>query len=165
MIKISQKTATKLRKEVFLKLQKMPISYFDSHKSGDLMSRLTNDIDNISQALTQSLSQLIQSILTVFISLIIMFVMSSYITLITIVILPLLMSVSIFFVKKAQPYFFEQQEKIGDLNGYVEEMLSGQKMSNLLNRQVEVMEKFDVYNNSLVASAVKSQAFSGLIFP
>lgn len=165
MIKISQKTATKLRKEVFLKLQKMPISYFDSHKSGDLMSRLTNDIDNISQALTQSLSQLIQSILTVFISLIIMFVMSSYITLITIVALPLLMSVSIFFVRKAQPYFFEQQEKIGDLNGYIEEMLSGQKMANLLNRQNEVLMKFDTYNNSLVNSAVKSQAYSGLIFP
>lgn len=165
MVSVSQKTSYKLRKAVFDKLQKMPISYFDSHSSGDLMSRMTNDIDNISQGLTQSLSQFVQSILTIFVSLIFMLIMSSYLTLITIVLLPLLMSLSFIFIKKAQPHFKIQQEKIGDLNGYIEEMISGQRMANLLNRQNEIANKFGELNNSLVKSAVKSQTYSGFMFP
>lgn len=165
MVSVSQRTSYKLRKAVFDKLQKMPISYFDSHSSGDLMSRMSNDIDNISQGLTQSLSQFIQSVLTIIISLIFMFIMSSYLTLITIVLLPLLMSISFVFVKKAQPHFKIQQEKIGNLNGYIEEMISGQRMANLLNRQNEVAIKFEELNGDLVKSAVKSQTFSGLMFP
>ena len=165
MIKISQKTAAKLRKDVFEKLQKMPISYFDSHSSGDLMSRMTNDIDNISQALTQSLSQFIQSILNIVISLIVMFVMSSVISIITLVLLPLMMGANVVFIKKAQPYFFKQQEKIGNLNGYIEEMISGQKMTNLLNREAFVFNDFQKLNNDLVTSAVKSQTYSGFMFP
>ena len=165
MIKISQKTAAKLRKDVFEKLQKMPISYFDSHSSGDLMSRMTNDIDNISQALTQSLSQFIQSILNIVISLIVMFVMSSVISIITLVLLPVMMGANVVFIKKAQPYFFKQQEKIGNLNGYIEEMISGQKMTNLLNREAFVFNDFQKLNNDLVTSAVKSQTYSGFMFP
>lgn len=165
MINISQKTSAKLRKEVFEKLQKMPISYFDTHQSGDLMSRMTNDIDSLSQGLTQSLSQFIQSIITVFISFVIMMVMSSFITLIAIVILPLLMSASVVFIKKAQPYFFKQQEKIGDLNGYIEEMISGQKMANLLNKQDFVANKFSSLNNDIVKTSIISQTYSGFMFP
>lgn len=164
MVKISQRTSAKLRKEVFEKLQKMPVSYFDSHPSGDLMSRMSNDIDNVSQGLTQSLSQFIQSIFQILLTVILMFVLSSYITLITILLLPLMLSLCYVFIKKAQPQFVIQQEKLGDLNGYIEEMISGQRVTNLMNREEEVSKEFSKYNNALVKSAVISQTFSGFMF-
>ena len=163
MVKISQRTSAKLRKEVFEKLQKMPVSYFDSHPSGDLMSRMSNDIDNVSQGLTQSLSQFIQSIFQILLTVILMFVLSSYITLITILLLPLMLSLCYVFIKKAQPQFVIQQEKLGDLNGYIEEMISGQRVTNLMNREEEVSKEFSKYNNALVKSAVISQTFSGFM--
>lgn len=164
MVKISQRTSAKLRKEVFEKLQKMPVSYFDSHPSGDLMSRMSNDIDNVSQGLTQSLSQFIQSIFQILLTVILMFVLSSYITLITILLLPLMLSLCYVFIKKAQPQFVIQQEKLGDLNSYIEEMISGQRVTNLMNREEEVSKEFSKYNNALVKSAVISQTFSGFMF-
>ena len=142
----------------------MPVSYFDSHPSGDLMSRMSNDIDNVSQGLTQSLSQFIQSIFQILLTVILMFVLSSYITLITILLLPLMLSLCYVFIKKAQPQFVIQQEKLGDLNGYIEEMISGQRVTNLMNREEEVSKEFSKYNNALVKSAVISQTFSGFMF-
>lgn len=165
MVKISQVTSSKLRWQSYCRLQEMPISYFDSHSSGDLMSRMTNDIDNISQALTQAAAQFIQTIFTVLFTFILMMVLSPYLTLISIFILFLLMSISFLFVKKAQPYFIMQQDRLGDLNGYIEEMFSGHKVVALLNRQKETCESFEVYNNALVPSAVRSQTYSSLIMP
>lgn len=164
MIKISQRTSAKLRREVFDKLQKMPISYFDSHPSGDLMSRMSNDIDNISQGLTQSLSQFIQSILQISFTFILMFILSAYISLITLFLLPFMFALCIIFIKKAQPQFVIQQEKLGDLNGYIEEMISGQRVTNLMNREKQVSQEFSKYNNALVKSAVISQTYSGFMF-
>lgn len=164
MINISQKTSAKFRLEIYQKLQQMPISYFDSHPSGDLMSRMTNDIDNISQGLTQSLSQFIQAGLQIILSIVMMLILSSFITLITIVLFPLLVSMSFFFIKKAQPQFKIQQERLGDLNGYIEEMISGQRVTNLMNQEDKVISEFEKYNDSLVKSAVISQTLSGFMF-
>lgn len=165
MVKISQNACTRLRWEAYCRLQKMPISYFDTHPSGDLMSRLTNDIDNVSQALIQSAAQLIQGVFTLFFIFIILMAMSPTLTLITVAMIFLMLFVGIWFTSKAQPYFIKQQDRIGDLNGYMEEMLSGHKVVLLLNRQKEVNEKFDLYNNAIIPSAVRAQTLSVFIFP
>ncbi|WP_052664024.1 ABC transporter ATP-binding protein [Mycoplasmoides alvi] len=165
MVKISQNACSRLRWETYCRLQKMPISYFDTHPSGDLMSRLTNDIDNVSQALIQSASQIIQGVFTVFFIFVILMAMSPTLTLISVTMLVIMLVIGIWFTSKAQPYFIKQQDRIGDLNGYMEEMLSGHKVVALLNRQNEVNQKFDVYNEAIVPSAVKAQTLAVFIFP
>ncbi|WP_052663099.1 ABC transporter ATP-binding protein [Mycoplasmoides pirum] len=165
MVKISQTACARLRWDAYCKLQKMPVSYFDTHSSGDLMSRLSNDIDNVSQALVQSGAQLIQGVSTLFFVFIILMILNSAITLIIVPILFLMLSIGFWFTKKAQPYFIKQQDRIGDLNGYMEEMISGHKIVMLLNRQNEVYEKFQIYNQAIVPNAVSAQTLSVLIFP
>ena len=165
MIKISQASCTRLRWQTYCRLQKMPISYFDTNSSGDLMSRLTNDIDNISQALTQASAQFIQGITTVLFMFVILMVLSPYLTLITIVVLIILSAIGVFFVMRAQPKFIDQQVKLGELNGYIEEIFSGHKVISLLNQQDEAIKNFKGFNEAMVPSAVSSQTLSVLIFP
>ncbi|WP_052663600.1 ABC transporter ATP-binding protein [[Mycoplasma] testudinis] len=165
LVKISQATSSRLRWETYCKLQIMPIAYFDKQSSGDLMSRMTNDIDNISQALIQAASQFVQSVSMMFFTFIIMMVLSPYVTLIAVGMLFILMSFSFVFIKLAQPHFMKQQKNLGALNGYVEEMISGQKVVTLLNRQNESTAAFEKYNVALVPSAVRSQFLSSLLFP
>lgn len=165
IVRISQKTCTRLRWDTYCKLQKMSIAYYDTHSSGDLMSRLTNDIDNVSQALTQSVAAFIQGIATILFMFIILMILSPYLTLIIVGTLFILFAAGIIFIKKAQPHFIKQQAALGILNGYIEEYLSGHKITTLLNRQKEVCESFEVYNKAIVPSAVASQTLSVLIFP
>lgn len=163
--RVSQLTCTKLRWQAYVKLQKMPVSYYDTHSSGDLMSRLTNDVDNISQAFNQAGAQFIQGISTVVFTFIVIMVLSPYLTLIALIILIAFTAIGFAFITRAQPHFIEQQNRLGELNGYIEETFSGHKVIALLNRQTEMNEAFQKYNDAMVPSGTKSQAYSIFIFP
>ncbi len=165
MVKISQNACARLRWDAYCNLQKMPVSYFDTHSSGDLMSRLSNDINNVSRALIQAGAQLIQGASSMVFVFIILMAMNAIFTLIIAPMLFVMLGIGFWITFKAQPYFQKQQNCIGDLNGYMEEMLSGHKIVNLLNRQEEVYAKFEVYNRAIVPNAVAAQTLSVLIFP
>ncbi|MTL87098.1 multidrug ABC transporter ATP-binding protein, partial [Turicibacter sanguinis] len=121
MLTLSQKTTAKIRRHLFSSLQKLPLRFFDTHSSGDLMSRLTNDVDNINMTLSQSITQLFSGIIMILGMLVAMILLSPALTIVGLLTTPLMFLVSRFLVKKTQPFFVKQQQDLGELNGYVEE--------------------------------------------
>lgn len=162
---ISQKVSYNLRKEISIKLDRLPMKYFDTKTHGEILSRITNDIDTLSQSLNQSMTQLITSVTTMIGVLIMMLSISGIMTLVAILILPISMFVISRIVKKSQKYFRYQQEYLGNVNGQVEETYSGQTIVKAFNREDEVIEEFDKLNDSLYNSAWKSQFLSGIMQP
>ncbi|MCC0628590.1 MULTISPECIES: ABC transporter ATP-binding protein [unclassified Clostridioides] len=162
---ISQKVSYNLRKEISVKLDRLPMKYFDTKTHGEILSRITNDIDTLSQSLNQSMTQLITSVTTMIGVLIMMLSISGIMTLVAILILPISMFVISRIVKKSQKYFRSQQEYLGNVNGQVEETYSGQTIVKAFNREDEVIEEFDKLNDSLYNSAWKSQFLSGIMQP
>lgn len=162
---ISQKVSYNLRKEISIKLDRLPMKYFDTKTHGEILSRITNDIDTLSQSLNQSMTQLITSVTTMIGVLIMMLSISGIMTLVAILILPISMFVISRIVKKSQKYFIYQQEYLGNVNGQVEETYSGQTIVKAFNREDEVIEEFDKLNDSLYNSAWKSQFLSGIMQP
>lgn len=162
---ISQKVSYNLRKEISVKLDRLPMKYFDTKTHGEILSRITNDIDTLSQSLNQSMTQLITSVTTMIGVLIMMLSISGIMTLVAILILPISMFVISRIVKKSQKYFRYQQEYLGNVNGQVEETYSGQTIVKAFNREDEVIEEFDKLNDSLYNSAWKSQFLSGIMQP
>ncbi|MCC0781803.1 ABC transporter ATP-binding protein [Clostridioides sp. ES-S-0108-01] len=162
---ISQKVSYNLRKEISVKLDRLPMKYFDTKTHGEILSRITNDIDTLSQSLNQSMTQLITSVTTMIGVLIMMLSISGVMTLVAILILPISMFVISRIVKKSQKYFRSQQEYLGNVNGQVEETYSGQTIVKAFNREDEVIEEFDKLNDSLYNSAWKSQFLSGIMQP
>lgn len=162
---ISQKVSYNLRKEISVKLDRLPMKYFDTKTHGEILSRITNDIDTLSQSLNQSMTQLITSVTTMIGVLIMMLSISGIMTLVAILILPISMFVISRIVKKSQKYFRSQQEYLGNVNGQVEETYSGQTIVKAFNREEEVIEEFDKLNDSLYNSAWKSQFLSGIMQP
>ncbi|HBG4728586.1 TPA: ABC transporter ATP-binding protein [Clostridioides difficile] len=162
---ISQKVSYNLRKEISAKLDRLPMKYFDTKTHGEILSRITNDIDTLNQSLNQSMTQLITSVTTMIGVLIMMLSISGIMTLVAVLILPISMFVISRIIKKSQKYFRYQQEYLGNVNGQVEETYSGQTIVKAFNREDEVIEEFDKLNDSLYNSAWKSQFLSGIMQP
>lgn len=165
MIDVSQKTTAEIRKDLFDSMQHLPLKYFDSHSSGDIMSRLTNDVDNINNTLSQSVAQLLGGVINVVGMLIAMLLLNPFLTLIGILTVPIMLVVTRFIAGHTKKYFKRQQKELGELNGYAEEMVSGQKAIILFRREEYVKKDFKNVNQRLKKSAILSQAFSGIMGP
>lgn len=162
---ISQRVAYDLRTSISQKMDRMPLSYFDKHTSGDILSRVTNDIDTIAQSLNQSMSQVITSTVTVIGIFIMMLTISPVMTLIAVCVLPVSMVLIGLVMKRSQKYFARQQAALGDVNGHIEEMYGGHNVVKAFNGEATSVEQFNEYNDNLYESAWKSQFFSGLMQP
>ena len=162
---ISQKVAYDLRTSISTKMDRMPLSYFDKHTSGDILSRVTNDIDTIAQSLNQSMSQVITSTVTVIGIFIMMLTISPVMTLIAVCVLPVSMVLIGLVMKRSQKYFVRQQQALGDVNGHIEEMYGGHNVVKAFNGEEASVKQFNEFNDSLYESAWKSQFFSGLMQP
>ncbi len=165
MVSVAQKTANKMRKELFEHLQDLPVSYFDKHPHGAVMSRFTNDMDNVAMALEQSLSQTITSLISVVGTFVMMLVLSPFLTIFVVLIL----FVMLFIIKKiggkSATYFRGQQAALGELDGYIEEMMQGQKVVKVFNHENAANDDFIKKNNRLKEAAVNAQTFANIIMP
>lgn len=165
MTGISQKVAYSMRKELSEKIHRMPMKYFESRTNGEVLSRITNDVDTLGTSLNQSVTQLITSVTTIIGILIIMLSISPLMTLIAIVILPISGALIGLIVKKSQKYFKQQQEYLGHVNGQVEEVYGGHIVVKAFNREEQSVAEFDKTNAVLYKSAWKSQFLSGMMMP
>ncbi len=165
MVKLSQETTAEIRRNLFTSMQKLPLRFFDTHSSGDLMSRLTNDVDNINMTLSQSITQMFSGIVTIIGMLIAMIVLSPALTVVGLITTPLMFLTSRFLVKKTQPFFIKQQQDLGNLNGYIEEIVSGQKAVLLFSQEETVENEFGKINRQLTKSSIMAQALSGFMGP
>ena len=161
----TQKLTKQMRSDLFKKIEKIPLSYFDKTSHGDTLSRMTNDIDLVGQAMNNSVSQLTTAITTIIGVTVMMFIISWVIALIAIAVIPLSTFILRFIIKRSQKYFRQQQKHLGDLNGHIEESYSGQQILKVYQAEKPFMDKFDEHNNQLLDTAWKSQFFSGLMFP
>lgn len=165
MARVAQRTVFDLRRDVKDKLARLPLKFFDARTHGEILSRVTNDVDNISTTLQQSVTQLITSFVTIIGVIIMMLTISPWLTLITVVTLPLSFMVTILIAKRSQRYFAAQQKTLGELNGHVEEMYTGHNIVKAFGHEPRSIAKFDTINGRLYESAWKAQFVSGLIFP
>lgn len=162
---VSMKVSYRLRKDISEKINRMPLKYFDGTNHGEVLSRVTNDVDTLSQTLNQSLGQIITSVTTVLGVLIMMFVISWQMTLITFGIIPVSLILISVIVKHSQKYFKQQQDYLGNVNGHVEEMYSGHLVMKAFNGEKKSIEKFDGLNDGLYGAAWKSQFLSSIMMP
>ena len=165
MAGVAQKTVYKIRKDVEDKLSRLPLKFFDARTHGDILSRVTNDVDNIATTLQQSLTQLITSIVTIIGIIIMMLTISPLMTLVVILTLPLYILVTALVAKRSQKYFAAQQKEIGALNGHVEEMYTGHKIVKAFGHERDSIEEFNNINDRLYNSGWKAQFISGIIMP
>lgn len=165
MLKVGQETVATLRREIFEKFQRLPLKYFDKTTHGELMSRVTNDVDNISMCLNSSISQILQSILTVIGTFAMMLYLSIPLTIATIVTIPVMLLVTKWVTSHSRKYFKAKQEELGKLNGHIEEIISGQKVVKVFSREEEEIKKFEKLNDALLAKSVRAEIFSGSIGP
>ena len=165
MVHISQKTVYAIRRDLFEKMQSLPIKYFDKHTHGELMSRYTNDIDTISEMINNSIGRLISCALTFAGGMGMMFYLSWRLTLITVGVLVLMLVVVKQIGKRSRYYFAEQQKDIGAVNGYIEEMIEGQKVVQVFNHEQAAKEGFAAVNEAYRRSATAAQSFAGAMMP
>lgn len=165
MTGISQKMCFRMRREISEKINRMPLKYFESRTVGEVLSRITNDIDTLGQSLNQSITQLITSVTTIIGVLIMMLSISPLMTLIALVILPVSMIFVLGVVKISQKYFRAQQKYLGEVNGQIEETFSGHNVVRVFNQEQKTLHVFDEMNDKLYESAWKSQFLSGLMQP
>ncbi len=165
MTGITQKICYRLRKEISEKINRMPMKYFESRTYGEVLSRITNDIDTLGMGLNQSVTQIITSVSTMIGVLVMMLSISPLMTLITLVILPISLGLISLVVKKSQKYFKTQQEYLGRINGQVEEVFGGHLVVKVFNKEEEVVDEFKNTNTVLYDSAWKSQFLSGMMQP
>ena len=165
MTGVSQKTTYRLRKEISEKINRMPMNYFDTKPVGEILSRVTNDVDTLGQSLNQSATQLITSVTTIIGVLVMMLSISPLMTLVAILILPISVLLLSFVMKHSQRYFRGQQEYLGNVNGQVEEIYSGHNIIKAFNKEEDVIREFNATNDKLYDSAWKSQFFSGMMMP
>lgn len=165
MTGVSQKLTYRLRKEISEKINRMPMNYFDTRTHGEVLSRVTNDIDTLSQSLNQSATQIITSFTTIIGVLIMMLSISPLMTLVALLILPISLGLISTIVKRSQRHFKNQQEYLGHVNGQVEEVYGGHNIVKAFNKETDVIKEFDETNEILYQSAWKSQFFSGMMMP
>lgn len=162
---VSMKVTYQFRKDISMKMNRLPLSYYDTRTHGEVLSRITNDVDTVSQTLNQSLTQIITSVATLVGVLIMMISISIRMTLVAVMVLPLSMGLIMGVVKKSQRYFKGQQKSLGMLNGHIEEIYGGHNVVQVFNGEAEAIEKFTEINDELYKSAWKSQFLSGMMMP
>ena len=165
MTGITQKVCYRMRREVSEKINRMPMSYFESRTYGEVLSRITKDIDTMGNGLNQSITQRITSVSTVIGVIVMMLTISPLMTLISVLILPISIMLMMFVIKKSQRFFKQQQEYVGHINGQVEEVYGGHNVIKAFNKENDVRREFHETNETLYKSAWKSQFFSGLMQP
>ena len=165
MTGVSQKVCYRLRKEISEKISRMPMKYFESRTYGEVLSRITNDVDSLGMGLNQSITTIITSVATMIGVLVMMLSISPLMTIIAIVILPISVGLVSFVVKKSQSYFKTQQEYLGHINGQIEETYGGHMVVKSFNKEKDMVDTFDKTNAVLYSSAWKSQFFSGMMQP
>jgi ATP-binding cassette subfamily B protein len=165
MVGVAQRTVYEMRKHVDEKLSRLPLRYYDDHPRGDILSRVTNDIDNIANSLQQSATQLITAVFTIVGVLLMMFIISPLLAAISVLVIPLALLSTVQIAKRSQKQFALQWEQTGDLNGHVEEMHTGHSIVRIFGRQKEAIEVFDERNSKLYDSSFKAQFISGIIQP
>jgi ATP-binding cassette subfamily B protein len=165
MAGVTQRVVYRLRRAVDAKLARLPLRYFDNHPRGDVLSRVTNDIDNISQSLQQSLTQLITALLMIIGVLIMMFSISWLLALISLLVVPASVVVAMVIAKRSQKQFAAQWERTGDLNGHVEEMFTGHNIVKVFGRQQQAINEFMTTNEQLYQASFRAQFISGMIQP
>ncbi len=165
MVRISQGILKKVRDEMFEHMQKLPIRYFDSHTHGDVMSHYTNDTDTLRQALSMSIPQMLNSIVTVVTVFVSMLLLSFWLTLIIVAFLVVIFFVIRFILKRSSRYFVKQQQSLGDVNGYIEEMINGQKVVKVFCHEEKAVEGFDVKNDELFNNAAQANTFVNILMP
>lgn len=165
VVSVSQLTVKEMRSDLFARLQMLPIRFFDSKTNGELMSRTTNDVENVSGTLNQSVTQLLSSVIMLIGSLAIMLTLNVWLTLLSMVTIPLVL----LFTKKVagftRRFFSNQQQHLGELNGFIEETVSGQKVIRVYRREKRSTEEFDVMNKRLTETSIKAQIYSGVTGP
>ena len=162
---ISQKVAYSLRKDISGKIDRLPLSFFDKHASGDILSRITNDVDTIAQSLNQSMAQIITSTVTVAGVVIMMFTISWQLTLIALAILPVTFGILGLVMSRSQKYYIGQQKALGDADGHIEEMYGAHQIVQAFNGEAASVATFKKYNDELYTSGWKSQFFGSLMMP
>lgn len=160
-----QRTVANLRKDLFVKMERLPLQFFDTHQHGELMSRFTNDMDRVSEVLTETLSDMLTNVLSLIGVFVMMLYISPLLTLTTVIMVPLMLLLARLVVKKSKYYFRGQQKSLGEINGYVEEIITGQKTVKVFCHEKVAEEEFDVFNKNLKEKAKKAQLFSGLMMP
>lgn len=163
--KIGQRAVMRMRTDLFRKMERLPIKYFDANQHGDLMSRYTNDIDQVSNALTDSLSDMLTSALMLIGIFVLMIYISPILTLVTLITVPIMFFFAKTIVKRSRKYFKAQQDILGETNGYIEEMISGQKVIKVFGHEKKVEQDFDTLNQDLKDKSQKAQFYSGLMMP
>lgn len=165
MTGVSQKLTYRLRKEMIEKIDRMPMNYFDRRTHGEVLSRITNDIDTLNQSLNQSMTQIITSITTIIGIVFMMYTINVIMTCVIVLIVPISLIFITFIAKKSQKYFKEQQDYLGHVNGQVEEVYGGHNIVKVFNGEEDAINKFNTDNETLYRSAWKSQFLSGLMQP
>ena len=165
MTSVTQKITFQMRRDISLKINRLPLSYFDKQTYGEVLSRVTNDVDTISQTLNQSLSQIVSAVVMIAGIVAMMLSISWQMTVVALLVLPVSMGFVLLIAKKSQVQFTRQQTELGELNGHIEEMYAGHQVMRVFNGQARSLAKFTAINNQLHVSAWKSQFLSGLMWP
>ena len=165
MTNVTQKVTFQMRRDISLKINRLPLSYFDKQTYGEVLSRVTNDVDTINQTLNQSLSQIVSAVVMIAGIVAMMLSISWQMTVVALLVLPVSMGFVLLIAKKSQVQFTRQQTELGELNGHIEEMYAGHQVMRVFNGQARSLAKFTAINNQLHVSAWKSQFLSGLMWP
>lgn len=165
LIKIGQKTVARMRRDLFRKMDTLPVGYFDKNQHGDLMSRFTNDIDRISDVLTDSLAYFLNSSLMLISIFCFMLYISPLLTAVVLFMVPVMFLSAGWIVKKSRKYFSAQQKALGEVNGYIEEMISGEKVIKVFGQEEKVLLDFETLNGKLGKESEKAQIYSGMMMP
>jgi ATP-binding cassette subfamily B multidrug efflux pump len=165
MAAVSQRTVRDIRNDLFTRLQVLPLRYFDQHSHGELMSRLANDVENVSNVLNESVTQLISSVLSIIGVATAMFLINTRLAIVSLVTLPLMVALSQWVAKRTRRGFREQQEQLGALNGLIEETITGQRVVKAYGVEEQVISRFDETNARLRSASTRAQIFAGLLGP
>jgi ATP-binding cassette, subfamily B, multidrug efflux pump len=165
MINVAQRTSNTLRRELFTKMQSLPVSYFDAHSHGELMSRYTNDIDNVQVAFEQSLVQLISSLIGLVGSVVMMLILSPILCVVTLTVIAAMFLIMRKIGGKSRTYFMKQQKDLGNINGYVEELMEGLKVVKVFNHESSAIAEFRKRNEAYRQAATSANFYAGIMFP
>ncbi len=165
MVKVAQNTLKDIRDDMFEKMQRLPIKYFDTHTHGDLMSRYTNDTDTLRQMITQSITQVFSSLITIVSVFFAMVTTSVYLTILVMLSLVVMLLVSKTIAGKSSKFFIKQQKAIGDANGYIEEMINGQKVIKVFCHEEETIDRFNELNDELCYCSTEANRFANILMP
>ncbi len=165
MVKVTEGTLKQIRDEMFIKMQRLPIKYFDTHSHGDIMSRYTNDTDTLSQMISQSIPQMFSVVISIIVIFVSMIATNIYLTIVVILFLGIILVVSRYMTSRSGKYFLKQQESVGKLNGYIEEMINGQKVVKVFCYEERAKERFDKLNEELSKNVYNANKYVNCIGP